>query len=81
MNTAGKEGKMILNEMANVVLASWIALYHFAAIYVWSTVRAVIFAVSPFVLVAIAFFWRPHERAEKAFRAMRALLSAKNERV
>ncbi len=30
---------MILNEMANVVLASWIALYHFAAIYVWSTVR------------------------------------------
>lgn len=74
---------MTLTEMANVVLASPIALYHLAAIYVWPMARDASLAVSPFVLVPIAFFWRPHARMKNALSvAMHsATLGEKKDRV
>jgi hypothetical protein len=56
---------MNMTELASNVLAGWIAIFHFAVVYLWPTVRALTLVVSPFIAVAIVLGWRPRMRAEK----------------
>lgn len=56
---------MNITDMANDVLAAWIALYHFAAIHIFPTVGNVFVSMSALIIAPMVLFWRP-VRARKA---------------
>jgi hypothetical protein len=54
---------MNVTEVMNNALALWVAIFHFAVVYIWPTLRTLIIAVAPIAVAAFALGWRPRRRA------------------